>query len=76
MIKINKKLRRVILVLLLLITCSSSKSEAITKYEFLAALLEARGIDWSSSPEAVNNNGWKFITRTGYITDDVPYMSQ
>ena len=59
--------------MLLFITCADC--EAITKYDFLAALLEARGIDWSSSPEAANNNGWRFITRTGYVTDDVPYMS-
>lgn len=73
----NKKFRRVIIVLLLLLLCSDfgAKSEAVTKYDFLAALLEARGIDWSSSPEAENNNGWRFITRTGYVTDDVPYMS-
>ncbi|MBQ7733003.1 MAG: phosphodiester glycosidase family protein [Synergistaceae bacterium] len=73
----NKKFRRVILILLLSILCSDfeTKSEAITKYDFLSALLEARGIDWSGSPEAENNTGWRFITRTGYVTDDVPYMS-
>ncbi|MBR0204554.1 MAG: phosphodiester glycosidase family protein [Synergistaceae bacterium] len=72
----NKKFSRLILVLLsLLILCSGCKSEAVTKYDFLAALLEARGIDWSGSPEAENNNGWRFMLRTGYVTDDVPYMS-
>ena len=71
-----RRLFLVFLVLFLIFSASCSESGAVTKYEFLAGLLDARGIDWSSSPEAESNTGWHFLLRTGYVTDDVAYLSQ
>ena len=67
-----KKFRHmyVILILLLLV----QQSEAVTKYAFLSGLLNARGIDWSSSPEAEFDDPGGFMLRTGYITDDIDRM--
>ena len=64
-----KKFRHIHVILILLLLCS--QSEAVTKYAFLSGLLNARGIDWSSSPEAEYNDPGGFMLRTGYITDDI-----
>ncbi|MBQ7219923.1 MAG: phosphodiester glycosidase family protein [Synergistaceae bacterium] len=64
-----KKLRHTYILLILLLLCS--QSEAVTKYAFLSGLLNARGIDWSSSPEAEYDDPGGFMLRTGYITDDI-----
>ena len=64
-----KILRRVCLILILLLQVSAS--EAVTKYAFLSGLLDARGIDWSNSPEAEADDPGGFILRTGYVTDDI-----
>ena len=45
-----KKIRHLHVILILLLL--AGQSEAVTKYAFLSGLLNARGIDWSSSPEA------------------------
>ncbi|MBQ7154497.1 MAG: phosphodiester glycosidase family protein [Synergistaceae bacterium] len=64
-----RNFRRICLLLLLLLPVSAS--EAVTKYAFLSGLLDARGIDWSSSPEAEYDDPGGFVLRTGYVTDDV-----
>ena len=66
-----KKLRRIYLLLLLFLSVFTAQSEAVTKYAFLSGLLNARGIDWSNSPEAEYDDPGGFILRTGYVTDDV-----
>ena len=64
-----KKFRHIHVILILLLLCS--QSEAVTKYAFLSGLLNARGLDWSSSPEAEYNDPGGFMLRTGYVTDDI-----
>ena len=64
-----KKFRHIHVILILLLLCS--QSEAVTKYAFLSGLLNARGIDWSNSPEAEYDDPGGFILRTGYVTDDI-----
>ena len=66
-----KKFRHVYLLVLLLLVSFTAPSEAVTKYAFLSGLLNARGIDWSNSPEAEYDDPGGFILRTGYVTDDV-----
>lgn len=63
-----KKLKHIYLSLLLLLL--AVPSEAVTKYAFLSGLLDARGIDWSSSPEAGYDDPGGFMLRT-YVTDEV-----
>ena len=67
-----KKLKHFCLILCLLLIAQTS--EAVTKYAFLSGLLNARGIDWSSSPEAEFDDPGGFMLRTGYVTDDVDRM--
>ena len=67
MTKIYKRALLILLTLLL----SASNSQAITKAQFLGRLLEARGIDWSESPEFQAGNPAAFILRTGYVSDTV-----
>ncbi|MBQ7544867.1 MAG: phosphodiester glycosidase family protein [Synergistaceae bacterium] len=64
-----KKLKHLCLIVILFLT--ASQAEAVTKYAFLSGLLDARGIDWSSSPEAEFDDPGGFMLRTGYVTDDV-----
>ena len=68
-----KKFTRLYIILTLLLFCSlfSSQSEALSKYAFLSGLLDARGIDWSNSPEAEFDDPGGFMLRSGYVTDDV-----
>ena len=67
-----KKFRHlyVILILLLLV----QQSEAVTKYAFLSGLLNAHGIDWSSSTEAEYDDPGGFMLRTGCVTDGIDRM--
>ena len=67
-----KKFRHLYVILILLLF--SNQSEAVTKYAFLSGLLNARGIDWSSSPEAEFDDPGGFMLRTGYVTDDIDRM--
>ena len=64
-----KKFRHIYLLLLLLVF--AQQSEALTKYAFLSGLLNARGIDWSESPEAEFDDPGGFMLRSGYVTDDI-----
>mgnify|MGYP002626614139 CR=1 FL=1 len=57
------------MILILLLLCP--QSEAVTKYAFLSGLLNARGIDWSNSPEAEYDDPGGFMLRSGYVTDDI-----
>ena len=63
------------LFILLILLASASNSQAITKAQFLGRLLEARGIDWSESPEYQAGNPAAFILRTGYVTDTVTNLT-
>ena len=47
----------------------------VTCNEFLAGLLSARGIDWSSSSEYIKNDPAGFILRTGIVTDKVENLN-
>ena len=67
-----KKIRHLHVILILLLL--AGQSEAVTKYAFLSGLLNARGIDWSSSPEAEYSDAGGFMLRSGYVTDDVDNM--
>ena len=67
-----KKFRHMYVILILLVF--SQQSEAVTKYAFLSGLLNARGIDWGSSPEAEYDDPGGFMLRTGYVTDDIDRM--
>ena len=67
-----KKFRCMYMILILLLF--SQQSEALTKYAFLSGLLNARGIDWSSSPEAEFDDPGGFMLRSGYVTDDIDRM--
>lgn len=64
-----KNFRRALLFMIFMM-CSAS-AQAITRYEFLTGLLDARGLDWSSSPEAEYEDPGGFMLRTGYVTDEV-----
>ncbi len=66
----TKFFRRVCFLLLILLLNADS-SPAVTRYEFLTGLLNARGINWSSSPEAPYSDSGGFMLRTGYVTDNV-----
>lgn len=69
-----KKIKNLCLLFIFLFSYSQlscSKSEALSKYAFLSGLLDARGIDWSNSPEAEFDDPGGFMLRTGYVTDDV-----
>ena len=66
----TKIFKRALFILLILLI-SASNSQAITKFQFLGRLLEARGINWSESPEYQANNPAAFILRSGYVTDTV-----
>ena len=63
-----KNFRRALIIIILLL--SVSQSHALTRAAFMAGLLNARGIDWSGSPEYQQGNAAAFLLRTGYITDD------
>ena len=65
----TKIFKRVLIIFIILL--NSCAASALTRAEFLARLLESRGIDWSESKEFANNNGAHFMLRTGYITDQV-----
>ena len=67
-----KKFRHMYIILILLLFVQ--QSEAVTKYAFLSGLLNARGIDWGSSPEAEYDDPGGFMLRTGYVTDDIDRM--
>ena len=67
-----RKLRHLILISFLL--CFASSSHAVTKYAFLSGLLNARGLDWSSSPEYEYSDPGGFMLRTGYVIDDIEHM--
>ena len=69
----TKIFKRIIIILLILI--NSCAANAVTRADFLARLLEVRGLDWSGSPEFANNNGAHFLLRTGYITDQVSNLT-
>ncbi|MBQ7577934.1 MAG: phosphodiester glycosidase family protein [Synergistaceae bacterium] len=69
----TKFFKRIIIILLVLI--NSCAANAVTRADFIARLLEVRGIDWSGSPEFMNNNGAHFMLRTGYITDHVSNLT-
>ena len=64
-----RRFKKLCLITILLLF--TAQAEAITKYAFLSGLLNARGIDWSSSPEAEYDDPGGFMLRTGYVTDDV-----
>ncbi len=66
----SKNFKRSCIAILILLL-STGISGAATKYDFLTGLLAARGIDWSSSPEAPYNDAPGFLLRTGYVSDTV-----
>lgn len=68
-----KKFRHLYVILILLLL--SQQSEAVTKYAFLSGLLNARGIDWSSSQESEFDDPVGFMLRTGYVTDDIDRLN-
>lgn len=53
------------------LTLTVSQASAVTKAEFIAGLLKARGFDWSGSDEFQKRSPVAFMLRTGIITDDV-----
>ena len=66
----TKIFKRALFILLILLI-SADNSQAVTKSVFLGRLLEARGINWSESPEYEASNPTAFILRSGYVTDTV-----
>ncbi len=66
-----KKFFRRLGFILLIILISSGSSQAVTKYQFLTGLLEARGIDWTSSPEYAYEDPGGFMLNSGYISEYV-----
>ena len=66
-----KIFRRNFIFILLIFLLNSGAADAVTKAEFIGALLNARGIDWTESSEYQNNSPVAFTLRTGIITDQV-----
>ena len=70
-----KKFFKRIFIIFLFLALNINCAHAVTRYEFLSRLLEARGINWSESQEFQENNPAAFILRTGYVTDTVTNLS-
>ena len=70
-------LRRPILVLLALFpfALGAEAAFAVTRSAFLSALLNARGLDWSSAREARKKDGAAFMLRSGLVTESVGKLS-
>lgn len=75
MFKKNIK-RTLFLFAIIIFSLNAGYAHAVTRAQFLASLLDARGIDWSESPEYQSNNHAAFMLRTGYITDDAGGLNQ
>ena len=56
---------------LILILIIAENAQAVTKYQFLTGLLEARGLNWTNSPEYEYQDPGGFMLNSGYISEYV-----
>ena len=64
-----------VLLALFLFGLGTEAAFAVTRSAFLSALLDARGLDWSSAREARKKDGAAFLLRSGLVTEPVGKLS-